>query len=128
MPMTLEEFTQDIDHLVSLPSVGMRVNEIVNDPNSNADDIGKLISQDPALVTRVLRIANSPAYGLSTQITTITRAVSIVGTQLIRDLVLATSTISAFKTSGTSWSAWKISGTTVCTAALRRAFWPNNAV
>ena len=97
MPMTLEEFTQDIDHLVSLPSVGMRVNEVVNDPNSNADDIGKLISQDPALVTRVLRIANSPAYGLSTQITTITRAVSIVGTQLIRDLVLATSTISAFE-------------------------------
>lgn len=97
MPMTLEQFTQDIDHLVSLPSVGVRVNEVVNDPNSTADDIGKLISQDPALAARVLRIANSPAYGLSAQITTITRAVSIVGTQLIRDLVLATSTISAFK-------------------------------
>ena len=97
MPMTLEQFTQDIDHLVSLPSVGVRVNEVVNDPNSTADDIGKLISQDPALAARVLRIANSPAYGLSAQITTITRAVAIVGTQLIRDLVLATSTISAFK-------------------------------
>lgn len=97
MRMTLEAFTQDIDHLLSLPSVGMRVNEAVNDPDSSADDIGRLISQDPALATRVLRIANSPAYGLSAQITTITRAVSIVGTQLIRDLVLATSTISAFK-------------------------------
>lgn len=97
MPMTLEQFTQDIDHLVSLPSVGVRVNEVVNDPNSTAEDIAKLISQDPSLAARVLRIANSPAYGLSTQITTITRAVAIVGTQLIRDLVLATSTISAFK-------------------------------
>ncbi len=97
MPMTLEAFTQDIDHLVSLPSVGVRVNEVVNDPNSTADDIAKLIIQDPALAARILRIANSPAYGLSTQITTITRAVSIVGTQFIRDLVLATSTISAFK-------------------------------
>ena len=97
MPMTLEEFTQDIDHLVSLPSVGIRVNEVVNDPNSTAEDIGKLISQDPALAARVLRIANSPAYGLSAQITTITRAVAVVGTQLIRDLVLTTSTISAFK-------------------------------
>jgi putative nucleotidyltransferase with HDIG domain len=97
MPMTLQQFTQDIDHLVSLPSVGVRVNEVVNDPNSTAEDIAKLISQDPALAARVLRIANSPAYGLSAQITTITRALAIVGTQLIRDLVLATSTISAFK-------------------------------
>jgi putative nucleotidyltransferase with HDIG domain len=97
MSMTLEQFTQDIDHLVSLPSVGVRVNEVVNDPNSTAEDIAKLISQDPGLAARVLRIANSPAYGLSAQITTITRAVAIVGTQLIRDLVLATSTISAFK-------------------------------
>lgn len=97
MPMTLEEFTHDIDHLVSLPSIGVRVNEIINDPTSTADDIGKLISQDPALATRVLRIANSPAYGLSKQITTIARAVSIIGTQLIRDLVLAASTIRAFK-------------------------------
>ncbi len=97
LPMSLKDFTQDIDHLVSLPSVGVRVNAVVNDPNSTADDIGKLISQDPALAARVLRIANSPAYGLSSQITTIARAVSVVGTTLIRDLVLATSTISAFK-------------------------------
>ena len=96
MPISLEAFTQDIDHLVSLPSVGVRVNEMVSDPNSTAADIGKLIGQDPALAARVLRIANSPAYGLSSQITTIARAVSIVGTHLIRDLVLATSTINAF--------------------------------
>jgi putative nucleotidyltransferase with HDIG domain len=97
LPMTSDEFTRDMDQLVSLPSVGVRVNEVVNDPNSTADDIGKLISQDPALAARVLRMANSPAYGLASQITTIARAVSIVGTQLIRDLVLASSTISAFK-------------------------------
>jgi len=97
LPVTLQEFTRDIDHLVSLPSVGVRINEAVSNPNSTADDIGRLISQDPAMAARVLRIANSPAYGLSSQITTISRAVSIVGTQFIRDLVLATSTISAFK-------------------------------
>ena len=97
MPISLKEFTQDIDHLVSLPSIGVRANEMVNDPNSTIADIGNLIGQDPALAARVLRIANSPAYGLSAQVTTITRAVSIVGTQLIRDLVLTTSTIDAFK-------------------------------
>ena len=96
MPVSLEEFTQDIDHLVSLPGVGLRVNEMVNDPASTAADLSKVICQDPALAARLLRIANSPAYGLSTQVNTVTRAVSIIGTQHIRDLVLATSTMSAF--------------------------------
>lgn len=97
MLVSLEEFTQDIDHLVSLPGVGLRVNEMVNDPSSTVAELGKVILQDPALAARLLRIANSPAYGLSSQVNTITRAVAIIGTQQIRDLVLATSTMNAFE-------------------------------
>ena len=96
MPVSLKEFTQDIDNLVSLPSVGVRVNEMVNNPSSSATDIGKVISQDPALTARLLRIANSPTYGLSTQVDTVSRAVAVIGIKRIRDLVLATSTITAF--------------------------------
>ncbi|MBI5751819.1 MAG: HDOD domain-containing protein [Hydrogenophilales bacterium] len=97
MPVSLEEFTQDIDGLVSLPAIGLRVNEMVSDPASTVADIAKVICQDPALAARLLRIANSPAYGLSTQVNTVTRAVAIIGTKPIRDLVLATSTMSAFE-------------------------------
>jgi len=96
MPVSLQEFTRDIDNLVSLPGVGVRVNEMVNDPSCSAADIGKVISRDPALTARLLRIANSPAYGFSTQVETVARAVAIIGIKRIRDLVLATSTISAF--------------------------------
>jgi putative nucleotidyltransferase with HDIG domain len=97
MPVSLSEFTKDIDNLVSLPGVGMRVNEMVSDPACSASDIGKVISQDPALTARLLRIANSPAYGLSTQVDTVSRAVAVIGIKRIRDLVLATSTINAFE-------------------------------
>ena len=96
MPVSLKEFTRDIDDLVSLPSVGVRVNAMVNDPACSATDIGKVISQDPALTARLLRIANSPAYGLSTQVDTVSRAVTVIGIKRIRNLVLATSTMSAF--------------------------------
>ena len=96
MLVSLADFTQDIDHLVSLPSVGLRVNEMVSDSATRATDLGKVICQDPALAARLLRMANSPAYGLSTQVNTVTRAVAIIGMQQIRDLVLATSTMSAF--------------------------------
>ena len=97
MATALESFTQDIDRLVTLPSVGVRINQVVNDPGSSAADIARLISQDPALAARVLRIANSAAYGLSRGVTTIARAVSTIGTRQIRNLVLASSTIHAFE-------------------------------
>ena len=96
MLVSLADFTQDINHLVSLPGVGLRVNEMVSDPKTTATELGKVICQDPALAARLLRMANSPAYGLSTQVNTVTRAVAIIGMQQIRDLVLATSTMSAF--------------------------------
>ena len=96
MLVSLADFTQDINHLVSLPGVGLRVNEMVSDPNTTTTELGKVICQDPALAARLLRMANSPAYGLSTQVNTVTRAVAIIGMQQIRDLVLATSTMSAF--------------------------------
>ncbi len=82
--------------LVSLPQVSLRVNELANDPDSTADEMGKVISQDPALVARMLKIANSAFYGLSTEVDTITRAIAILGTKKIRDLVLSTAASDTF--------------------------------
>lgn len=97
MAHSLAELTQDIDRLVSLPGVVARINEAVNDPAASAADIGKIISQDPALTARLLRVANSAAYGMAKQIDTISRAVAIIGTKRIRDLALATSAMNAFE-------------------------------
>lgn len=97
MPASLDEIIKDIDNLVSLPSVGARVNKMVEDPTTTATEIGKVISQDPALTARLLRVANSAFYGLSSQVNTVSRAVAVIGSKRVRDLVLATSTISAFE-------------------------------
>jgi putative nucleotidyltransferase with HDIG domain len=97
MAHSLAELTQDIDRLVSLPGIVARINEAVNDPARSAADIGRIIGQDPALTARLLRVANSAAYGLSKQIETISRAVAVIGTKRIRDLALATSAMNAFE-------------------------------
>lgn len=97
MTVTVEELIKDITTLVSFPVVGVRVNEMVSKPNVSASEIGKVISQDPALTARLLRIANSAAFGLTAQVSTVSRAVTVIGNKLIRDLVLATSTINAFE-------------------------------
>lgn len=92
----IQNLVNNASNLVSLPEVALRVNQIANDPNSTADDMASVITQDPALVVRMLKIANSAYYGLSTEVETITRAVAILGTNKIRDLVLSTSASQAF--------------------------------
>ena len=92
----IQSLVNNASELISLPEISFRVNELANDPDATADDMASVISQDPALVVRMLKIANSVYYGLSTEVETISRAVSILGTNKIRDLVLSTSTSEAF--------------------------------
>lgn len=92
----IQNLVNNANELISLPEISLRVNDIANDPDSTADDMASVISQDPALVVRMLKIANSAYYGLSTEVDTITRAVAILGTNKIRDLVLSTSASQAF--------------------------------
>lgn len=92
----IQKLVKNASNLISLPEISLRVNELASDPNSTADEMGKVISQDPALVARMLKIANSAYYGLSTEVETINRAIAILGTNKIRDLVLSTSASQAF--------------------------------
>ncbi|MDH5394665.1 MAG: HDOD domain-containing protein [Gammaproteobacteria bacterium] len=92
----IQELINNAGDLITLPEISLKVNTIANDPHSSAEDMGKVISQDPALVVRMLKIANSAYYGLSTEVDTITRAIAVLGTKKIRDLVLSTSAKQTF--------------------------------
>lgn len=93
----IDDLVNNASDLISLPEVTLRVNELANDPDSTAADMAAVISQDPALVVRMLKIANSAYYGLSKEVETITRAVAVLGTKKIRDLVLSSSASEAFE-------------------------------
>ncbi|GMR08636.1 MAG: HDOD domain-containing protein [Gammaproteobacteria bacterium] len=92
----IKALVNDVGELVSIPEVAMRVNQMVDDPKSTAMDMGRVLAQDPALAVRLLRIANSPFYGLATEIDSISRAVTLLGTKQIRDLVVSTAVANAF--------------------------------
>ncbi len=94
---TPEELVNDISELVSLPEACIRINEMVDDPTYSAEDIGAVISSDPGLTVRILKIANSPFYGLSTEVGTVSRAITILGTVQLRDLVIASSACKTFE-------------------------------
>jgi HD-like signal output (HDOD) protein len=86
----------DVAGLVSLPEVVVRVNALVDDPKSSAEDIGRAVQQDPALTARMLRLANSAMFGMQRQVDTVARAVAVLGTRQVRDLTLGLSAARAF--------------------------------
>ncbi len=96
MPMTAAELVSDVAELVALPDVCFQVNEMVEDPYCSAVELAQVIGQDPSLTAQLLRIANSPYYGFPSHVSTITRAIAIVGTRDLAELVLATSVVNTF--------------------------------
>ena len=95
--MTPESLLQGAVKLPSLPEVFLRLDEAISSPRCSIGDIGDILQDDTALCSRLLRIANSPFYSFPSKIDTITRALTLVGTQQLRDLVLATSVMKVFR-------------------------------
>ena len=87
--------------LVSLPDIYVRLKAVVDDPESSMGDVADVVAGDPALTARLLKIANSPFFGFPARVATVTRAISLLGTQQIHDLVLATTVADAFSSMST---------------------------
>lgn len=90
------ELVDTVDQLISLPTICVKIMGMLNDPNSTAKNIESVLMQDPPLTVQLLRMANSPFYGLRSEIDSLARAVSIIGTKRIHDLVVAISAINSF--------------------------------
>lgn len=88
-----EELVSSIAELVSLPEVYFKVNEVLEDPDHDAKQLGNVIAYDPSLTARLLKIVNSAFYSLAVKIDVVSRAVSVVGEEDLRNLVLATSAV-----------------------------------
>ncbi|MBD3346830.1 MAG: HDOD domain-containing protein [Chitinivibrionales bacterium] len=87
---------ENIDQLPSLPAVVTRLIEIVNSPDTSADDAAGLIEKDPALTSKMLRLANSAFYGIPRTISSVSSAVVILGFNTIKSLVLSASVMKIF--------------------------------
>lgn len=80
----------------TLPEIMIRVLEVLEDEKSSADDITAILSSDPVITARVLRLANSAFFGSRFQIDSIHRAVVTVGFEAVKQLTLATTVLQSF--------------------------------
>jgi putative nucleotidyltransferase with HDIG domain len=98
MPFTANDLLNAVGDALALPETCQRINEMVGDEQYSAADIAELILLDPGLTTRLLKIANSPFFGFPSHIDSVPKAITIIGTEELRQLVLATSAVDMFST------------------------------
>lgn len=95
--MTPQLLVQEVHHLFSLPDVAIRLNELMDQPDTSNQQLVDVVQLDAGLAATVLRLANSAWYGLPSKVDTISRAITLIGHQALRDLVLSTAVITSFK-------------------------------
>jgi len=95
--ISLASIVERTSTVYSLPYFYERLNETINHPRSSVADIARIITEDQGLTVRLLKLANSPMFGYYAKVDSITKAVTIIGTQQLRDLALAASVIGIFK-------------------------------
>ena len=85
---TAQQFLDQFADIHPLPSVVMTVNKLINDRESTMKDFEDVIKVDPVLVARLLRLVNSPFYGLTQTVDSIGRAVAFLGMKNLHNLVV----------------------------------------
>ncbi len=100
-PHKLIKIFETAEDLPTLPEVALKLQEVVDDPYSDARDVAKIIEDDPSISTKVLRMVNSvfyrPAHG--EEITQLSPAIARLGFITITNIALSTSVFQAFSRS-----------------------------
>jgi HD-like signal output (HDOD) protein len=92
----LRKKIERITNLPTLPEIVVRILRIINDPETSTKEIARAVSQDPPLSAKILRLANSAFYGMPRSITSINKAVVLLGTKVIRTIVLSLTVFDMF--------------------------------
>ena len=83
-----------IEKMPSLPTTVSKILQLCNDPKTSPADLNKLISLDPVLMGRVMKLINSAYYSLSQKVTSLVRAIIMLGINTVKNLALSTAVLS----------------------------------
>ncbi len=86
---TLQSLVADMQTLPSLPAVYQQLVDALYADNSSAEQVGRIIEKDLAMVGKILQVVNSPFYGLRQKVSSPRHAVALLGVVNVRSLVLS---------------------------------------
>lgn len=114
------QITKAIEGLPTLPVVALRIGEVIHSKNVSVTQIAELLKTDPATSAKLLRLVNSPYFGIPGGVADVTRAIPFVGFNTLYQLVLGVAVLEALDVPGGARSLWMHS-LTVATAARELA-------
>lgn len=89
----LEKIRLFVDKMPSLSTTVSKVLEICSRPDTVPNDLNRVISLDPVLAGQVLKLINSAYYSLMNKVTSLTRAIIMLGLNTVKNLALSTAII-----------------------------------
>src|SRR3989339_317226 len=87
----LRLITEKVTGLPTLPRVIQEITNLMQNPRTSAEEVGRAITMDQSLASKVLRLVNSAFYGFPGRINTITHAIVILGFNTVKNIVLTAS-------------------------------------
>ncbi|RMG03187.1 MAG: HDOD domain-containing protein, partial [Nitrospirae bacterium] len=85
----LDSFIRSLDELPVLPEVVVEVNRLLQSEDVLIEEVSALVEKDAGLTAKILRLANSSYYGLSYHVDTLSRALTVLGLNTVRNLAMA---------------------------------------
>ena len=93
----VELILQQLEDLPTLPSVAVRVLEVTASEASDAKEVVSLIQSDPSLTARILQLVHRSDVGVRGEVSSVERAVILLGFEAVRSAVLAISVFETFR-------------------------------
>lgn len=91
----VSELMASVRKTPTLPGVYLELTHVVSQENASIADSARVIEQDPAVCTRILRLVNSALLGIGREIESIEQAIAYLGTNMLKNLTL---TVQVFNT------------------------------
>ncbi|MFN2370530.1 MAG: HDOD domain-containing protein [Candidatus Krumholzibacteriia bacterium] len=95
----LAAMTAAIDELPSIPETLIEILRLIDDPDSGAADLARVVRVDAPLAAKIIRLANSPYYGGRERIGEISRCIAVIGYRTMRSVAICLSVATNLMTS-----------------------------
>lgn len=89
LTILVEKINNDTLVLPTLPAIALQVRRTADDPDVNLGKMGDVISKDPSLAARIIKIANSAYLGRTVKVNSVSQAVTRIGLQQIKNIATA---------------------------------------
>lgn len=93
MGLDIKEALSKAEHLPSPPSVATQVLDLAAQDDVDIDEVSEVISRDPALTTKLLKVANSALFATAHPVSTVRQAVMVLGMRTVKIMVLGFSLV-----------------------------------